>query len=127
FREYIDARLAVYEETLDRDRTDQRIEAAAKVQRQIWERAVAAGQRDPSQNTTRLLLPAVSGMIDVTTARSVALRTHLPSLIFGLLMAIAMLSAFVAGYAMSRRPQRSVIHAVLFAAAVSITVYTVLD
>jgi hypothetical protein len=127
FRDYIAARHRVYEQNSDIDRADGLIAEAAQLQRQIWTQAVAAGQRDQTQNTTRLLLPAISEMIDVTTARNVALRTHLPALIFVLLVAVAVLSAFVAGYAMSKRPQRSAVHGVLFAAAVSITVYAVLD
>lgn len=66
-------------------------------------------------------------MIDVTTARTVALRTYLPALIVVMLLFVAILSAFVAGYAMSKRRHRSVLHSVLFAASVSITVYAVLD
>lgn len=66
-------------------------------------------------------------MIDVTTARTVALRTRLQSLIFGLLIAIALLSAFVAGYAMSKRRRRSVVHALIFATSVTFTVYAVID
>lgn len=127
FREYIAARLEVYERASDLDTADKLIAKAGEVQQRIWKTAVAAGERDPTQNTTRLLLPAISEMIDVTTARTVALRTHLPSLIFTLLIAVALLSAFVGGYAMAERGQRSVAHAVILAAAVAVTIYAVLD
>ena len=66
-------------------------------------------------------------MIDVTTARTVALRTELPFLILLLLMAVALLSAFLGGYAMAKRKRRNVLHMALFAVAVSVTIYTVLD
>lgn len=127
FRDYIDARLHVYENVANLDAADRYIAQAAELQKQIWSRAVAASQHDATQNTVRLFLPAVSDMIDVTTARTVALRTRLPSLIFALLIIVALLSAFVAGYAMTERKRRSILHAVLFAAAVTATIYAVLD
>jgi hypothetical protein len=43
------------------------------------------------------------------------------------MMAMAVASALVAGYAMAQRRSRSVLHGLLYAAAVSLTVFTVLD
>src|SRR5215470_7863005 len=40
---------------------------------------------DPTQNSARLLLPALNEMIDVTTARRIAIYTQLPLFIFLLL------------------------------------------
>ena len=74
-----------------------------------------------------MVLPAINEMIDVTTARTVALRTRLPGLIFFLLIAVTLVSGFVGGYAMAERGARSLLHMALFAAAISITIYAVLD
>jgi hypothetical protein len=90
-------------------------------------RTIAAGEQDVSQNTARVVLPALNEMIDVTTARTVALRTRLPPLILALLIAVALASGLLGGYAMARRRRRSRLHMAVFAAAVSITTYTVLD
>ena len=127
FRSYTGVRLRVDANVYDVDSTDHYLAVAAELQQQIWVRGVAAAHRDSTLNTARLFLPAISRMIDVTTARSVAMRTRLPSLIFALLIAMALLSAFVAGYAMSKQRTRSIVHAVLFAGAVTLTIYTVLD
>lgn len=126
FRDYLEARLRVYESVRD-SAAERRIAQARKLQNRIWARAVAAGRLDPTQDTSRLLLPALNEMIDVTTARTVALRTHLPGLVFALLIIVALLSALLAGYAMSKRERRSLLHMVLYALSVSLTVYTVLD
>jgi hypothetical protein len=40
---------------------------------------------------------------------------------------VALLSALMAGYTMSTRPRRSILHVVSYAACVALTVYTVLD
>ena len=75
FREYLDARLSGYEKLVQRDAANQDFARAATIQQQIWSRAVAAGQNDSTQNTVRVLLPALNEMIDVTTARAIALDT----------------------------------------------------
>lgn len=75
----------------------------------------------------RLLLPAVNEMIDVTTSRTIALHSHLPRLIFALLISVALLSGLLAGYAMAKRKSRSWLHMLLYAVVVAITIYAVLD
>ncbi len=127
FREYVDARLQVYENLPDQEAATRDLAHGSQLQQEIWTKAVTASRGDPTQNAARLLLPAINEMIDVTTARTIALYTHLPSLIFALLMSVALLSALLAGYAMAKRKSRSWLHILIYAAAVSVTVYAVLD
>ncbi len=124
FREYLEARFQAYESV---ETTDRYIGQAAQLQQQIWARAAAVSHVDQTQHVARVLLPALNEMIDVTTARTVALRTRLPTPILILLIAVALVSAMIAGYAMAERSRRSLLHSVLYAAAVAITVYVVLD
>jgi hypothetical protein len=88
---------------------------------------VAASHNDPTQNVARLLLPAINGMIDITTARTIAIYIQLPRLIFILLTSVALISGLLAGYAMATRRSRSLLHMVLYAAVIAVTVYAVLD
>ena len=126
-REYVDARLQVYEKLSDPKGADEEFVHMERLQRQIWSRATAASSTDPTHNATRLLLPALNEMIDITTARTIAVHTHLPSLIFSLLVLVAFLSSLLAGYAMAKRKKRSWLHMLLYAAVVASTVYVVLD
>lgn len=128
FREYLDIRLNVYQNLSDRQATEQAMGRVSQLQQEIWSRAVAAGNStDSSPNIGRLLLPALNEMNGITTARMIALWTHLPGLIFALLVAAALLSALLAGYAIARRKRRSWFHMLLYAAVIAVTFYTVLD
>jgi hypothetical protein len=127
FREYIDTRLRVYERLDDQDATARELAHCAQLQQEIWTKAVTASRGDATQNSARLLLPALNEMIDITTTRTIALQTHLPPLIFALLLCVALLSALLAGYAMAQRKSRSWLHTFLYAAVVSLTVYAVVD
>lgn len=128
FRDYLDARLRVYQVLPDLAAAGQDMAQAATIQQAIWSRAVAASRTEEGASPVALLLlPAINEMIDVTTSRAVALRTHLPSLILSLLVAVALLSAFLAGYAMAKRRRRSWLHIVIYALAVTVTTYAVID
>ncbi len=127
FRQYLDARLEVYEKLPNMNAAEHELTRAAQLQQEIWTKAVAAGNADPSQNVARLLLPALNDMFDVTTSRTIALHTHLPPLIFGLSIIVALLSGLLAGYDMAKRKQRSWLHAVLYAVVIAVTVFTFLD
>jgi len=127
FRQYVDARLEAYARIPDMKAFYQGVAQAGKLQQQIWARAVAASHNDPTQNTARLLLPALNEMTNVTTARTIAINSHLPGLVFSLLVWVALSSCVVAGYAMAKRGKRSWLHMVLYAACVALTVYTVTD
>src|SRR5437879_10756545 len=90
FHEYLEARLRVYQKP-DPGGAEQELAHAGQIQQRIWSQAVIVSRAAPSQTAALLLLPAVSQMIDVTTSRTVALHTHLPALIFALLMGVALL------------------------------------
>ena len=125
FRKYLDARIRVYEDVTP-DVRDRRIAEAARLQRGIWTQAVLAGRADPTENTGQVVLPAINQMIDVTAARTLALRTRMPTLILMLLCVVALLSAVIAGYSSSKY-RRSVPHMLAYAACVAITMYALLD
>jgi hypothetical protein len=131
FREYLDARLQVFEKLNLRnsEAAEREMENVAILQRSIWSLAVIAtrGEGEVKHTAARLLLPAVNDMIDVTTARTVARFTRLPGLILGMLVSVALLSALLAGYAMAKRRRRSWLHGLVYALSVGVTVYAVLD
>jgi hypothetical protein len=127
FREYLDSRLRVYAKLPDLSQAETELGHATQLQQKIWSKAVATGFADPSQNVDRLLLPALNDMIDVTTSRTIALHTHLPPLIFGLSIIVALLSALLAGYDMEKRRKRSWLHMLLYASVIALTVFTFVD
>ena len=127
FRDYLEARLRVYEKLPNLKAAEQELGRVVELQGEIWSAAAATSRNDPTQNAARLLLPAINEMIDVTTARTIAMHTQLPLLIFVLLAGVALISGLLAGYAMSKREKRSLLHMVLYAAVIAVTVYVILD
>lgn len=127
FRDYLNARLDVQASLPDLGAAERAMAQSSQLQVRIWSQALVASRGDPTQNSARLLLPAINEMIDVTLERAVAFQTHLPVLIFYLLMFIALMSALLAGYGMAKRKKRSLLHMLLYAACISATIYAVTD
>lgn len=126
-RDYLSIRLQVQAQVSNDGTPEREVARSAQLQQQIWSRAVTASRMDLTQNSARLLLPAINEMIDVTTERGEAFHAHLPNLVFYLLLFLALMSALLAGYAMAKRKRRSLLHMFLYAACVSATIYAITD
>lgn len=127
FRRYVKYRVEAYRNLPDVEAAKQDWNKAAEVQEKIWKQAVVACREDGSQPATMLLLPAVNQMIDITSTRLMATRLHPPYVIYAMLTVLALVSALVAGYGMSGRKARSLLHIVAYAAITAVTMYVILD
>jgi len=128
FRQYLDARLAFYRALPDVDAAKGAAERVQSLQKVIWSKSVEACRVTGSPSTSTLVLSALNQMIDITTTRSVALQTHPPLIIYGTLGVLVLVCSFLVGYKMTtRRSSRSWIHIAIFAIAMSITIYVILD
>jgi hypothetical protein len=127
FRRYLETRLEVYQKLPDVEAAKRELAKAVSIQGEIWKRAVTACGEEGSQPATMLLLPALNQMIDITSTRLMATRIHPPYVVFAMLTALALVSAVVAGYGMSRRKTRSWLHTLGYAAITAVTIYVILD
>src|SRR5271168_1054129 len=99
FRDYTTSRLNLY------DSVSKEISPASEhLQREIWQQSIAAAAA-PGANVdaTKLLLPALNAMIDITATRRATFNMHPPAIVFWLLFAFSGGAAFLAGYSMNIR------------------------
>lgn len=127
FRRYADARIRMWDVLPDVPAAEAENAAAQKLQAEIWSRATAACRSEATTAPALLLLPALNEMIDVTTTREIGARTHVPSVVVGLLFAVALMSALLAGVAMAGRGERNLLHMLVFASVTAILIYAILD
>jgi hypothetical protein len=122
FRDYTDSRLHLF------DKVGPEISPeTAQLQRTIWQRAtVAAGSPGANPDATKLLLPAINDMIDITSTRQNAFNMHPPEIVYWLLFAFSGGSALMAGYSM-KPGSHDWLYTVALAVAVTLTVYTIMD
>jgi hypothetical protein len=122
FRDYTTSRLHLY------DSVSPEISPVTEhLQREIWQQSIAAATAPgASPDATKLLLPALNTMIDITGSRQNAFNMHPPAVVFWLLFVFSGGAAFLAGYSMTSRG-RSWFHMFALALAVTLTVYATLE
>lgn len=74
-----------------------------------------------------LLLPALNQMFDIAAERTAAGEAHPPTIVFGLLVVLALGCALLAGFAMAASSTRNWTHRLAFAAVVALTVHAIFD
>jgi heme/copper-type cytochrome/quinol oxidase subunit 4 len=126
FRRYVDARLDVYRQMPDVEAAQAALVRTSALQSEIWTQAVAACREGPP-SVAMLLLPALNQMFDITTTRTMAMKTHTPVIIFLLLVVLTLVGALLAGYGMAPARTRSWVHMLGFAFVTAAAVYLVLD
>jgi hypothetical protein len=73
------------------------------------------------------VVPAMNEMFDLATTRTMAMEVHQPPLLYGFLLLLMFVAAFVAGISMAPRARVSRIYAVVLAATLATTIWITLD
>ena len=128
FRSYLDSRLAFFRSLPDLDAAQLEYMNTLELQSQLWQAGLRASLVPGGHpDGAKLLLPALNAMIDVTTTRLMAARTHPPRLIFYLLFAMGLVCAVVAGYGMAGTGRRNWMHGLAFCVTTAIVVFAILE
>jgi len=129
FREYLDAQIAAYKSTTRFRLFHQQLEKSAAIEEQIWKLAVAACKttNDPSGAVTQLFLPAVNNMFDIEVSGMEISRIHPPVAIFFLLIGLAALSGFLAGYSTAEARSKNPLHILCYIIITAFTIYITID
>jgi hypothetical protein len=128
FRRYLDTRLQASRNADDGSATRAVLATSTQLQRQIWEKSVAASRRPELPNAVAtLVIPALNQMIDITTTRAVARQNHPPTVIYLLLAGLSLLSALLAGYVMCDTKARSWFYMLIISGTISLTFYVIMD
>ena len=128
FRAYADARIATYRKLPDIAAARLEWARSRELQDKIWDQTVAAAQLPGVRPGTEVLVfPSLNDMFDITTVRIVAMQMHPPSIIYVMLIALALAAALLAGYQSAGERGYDWLHKVCFAGIVSLTVYVILD
>ena len=99
-RRYVDTRFKVFRLLPDVEASDAQAAIALTLQKELWAGVLTALKEAPPQATI-VVIPALNQMIDVTTARAIAMRTHTPTLIFTVLLILGLVCALLAGYVLA--------------------------
>ncbi len=122
FRDYVTSRLHLYDSV-----SPEISPVSEQLQQEIWQKSLtAATAPGANSDATKLLLPALNTMIDITGTRQNAFNMHPPVVVFFLLLILSVGCAFLAGYGMTSIT-RSWFYTIALAVTVTLTVYATLE
>jgi len=128
FRQYVDARINTYRVLPDLAAAQRELVRSQDLQSEIWRQAVVAVRMPESRPEAELLvMPALNQMFDIVTLRVVATQIHPPLIVYGMLIALGLASALLAGYQSAGVMDYDWVHKIGFAGIVALTFYVILD
>lgn len=126
FRLYLDQRLEAYRIAQDPPRAFALLAQSQQTQQRIWDEAIAVAKAEPGKPVMQVVLPALNGMFDIATTRTLVLHKHPPAIVFIMLGSCALVASLMAGFGMSRG-SRSWTHIIVFAIVMAGAVYIIID
>ena len=123
FREYLNERIRI-SESADEAQALSEMSKGTQLQQAIWSHGISATREGIAG--APLFLTAVNQMGEIASAKAIAVRTHLPTLVFFFLVAAALLSALIAGFGMARG-HRNWVSVLAYASIVTLTMYVMID
>jgi len=128
FRQYADSRIATYRKLPDLEAARDELRRSQKLQNEMWAQAVAALAAPESRPGVNILVvPALNQMFDLATVRTAATQMHPPTIIYVMLIGLALAAALLAGYRSAGDRAYGWVHRLAFSAIVALTVYVILD
>lgn len=125
FRDYVQARLDTYVK-VGSPASLAALERSQALQLQIWENAVAAMKLSGNAAVLSQVTGALNEMFDMATSQFAVIYAHPPLVIYLILFVMACISALLAGVGLAAR-QVPWLQVTIFALALAITVYVILD
>lgn len=127
FRDYAAIREHRFDDKPDSQQSIDAANQTDRVLKDIWTRSLAAANSPgASPDATRLLVPALNAMIDITAVRKNSYNMHPPDVVFLLLFLFSAGCAFTAGVSMDPAKHHW-IYTLLLALTVSFTIYATLE
>ena len=125
-RSYVDARIATYGKLPDIAAAHKEVARSQQLQTEIWKQALAATRTSDNRGPTEMLLvTALNQMFDISAARIAATQIHPPTIIYLMLIGLALASALLAGY--QSAAEVDPIHRFGFATIIALTIYVIFE
>lgn len=126
-REYLASRLAIYNKIAMVSRFSVELNASEQLRNKLWEQTLAACHQTSDHAVSILFIPAVIKMFDIANTRMAITKVHPPVVIFLLLIGLAMMSSFLAGYNMVEHKIYKSVHILIYVLITAFTLYVIID
>jgi len=127
-RAYVDSRVATYQKIEDLPAARKEAERSLELQGTLWAAAVTALRHPDTRPGTEILVaPALNEVFNFTTIRFTAMQMHPPTIIFVMLVGLALVSALLAGFQSAGERKPDWLHRIAFGGIIALTVYVIFE
>lgn len=126
-RDYLDARIQLYEHLLEKDVAAAARSRATALQGELWKASMAAWREAGSPLPAALLFPALNDMFDIATTRWGTLQIHPPLIVYLMLGALLMAVGLLIGYDLAGTRAWHWGHILGFSILMAFTFYVIID
>ena len=126
-KKYLDERIITYHKLAEFTGFEEELVKFSKLQDVVWSQSIDAVNLTKSHEATLLFIPAINKMFEIANERIMLTRVHPPSPIFILLIGLAAISSFLAGYNMARNQTYNVIYILCFTAITAFIIYVIIN
>jgi hypothetical protein len=127
FAEYMDSRIEIYRNLPDFTSGEKALAHSQFLKLQLWNQIIAACKITNNNAATMLVVPAFNNVFEIARTRYDIRLVHAPIAIFILLIGLASLSSFLAGYSTVGKHSYNFIYIVSYAAITAFTIYIIID
>ena len=127
FKNYLEARIAYYDNVTDTTLFYKAKDDAAKAAGALWSRAMQQSKLPNMLIPSNSMIPALNAMFDIATTREIILKARVPDIIVYMLFILALASSFIAGFTSSAIRHKDWIVITGFALLSSMIIYITLD
>ncbi len=126
-RQYVDARLDLYDSTLDQLSTNAAASRQERLQSDLWSAAVRAAQPDPHSIPAGLFISSLNEAIDLQAKRDAATRNHVPESVLLLLVLVAIGALGLIGYGCGLVNDRHFGQVVITSIVIALVILAIID
>jgi hypothetical protein len=126
-RDYVDGLREAVKLSKEPERFIATVARLRALEGEIWGQAAEAVNRDGRPQVATLVLPPLNESFDLSTTRLAASRAHVQTGIVALLVGLAVLAGLLAGHGQATTRRPDLMHMLIFAALLSLTLYFIMD
>jgi hypothetical protein len=126
-RAYTDSRIKVYNDLPFFRAAIAEWRHTLELKQILWTELQAACNITNDSNISIFVAESFNNMFDIANTRYVAIHIHSPTIIFFLLVVLASISAFLAGYATAKSETHHSLYLLLYVFITSFTIYIIID
>jgi hypothetical protein len=127
FNKYVESRIDYYKAGKDLGKKQQSLTQSQFISSRLWDRASRLSLDIKNTDATRLMIPALNEMIDITTTRLSAEIAKVPDSIIWFLFTLACISSFFSSYSSALKGSIDWLIEFGFCLMISITILFILD